>query len=217
MRFSYLTINTVFIWKAINFTLPIFQCTRWRHQMETFSALLAICAGNSPVPGEFPTQRPVTRNCDVFFDLRPNNGWVNNGEAGELRRHRAHYDVIVMKCFICATYTPRQILTAFCQKVSLFEGFVRILHVCFIWTAMQCYRCQYSDPKGYGQISLIHNTWMMSLGTNFSEILNKIHTFPFKKMYLKISSGKLRPFCLGLNVLMGNNSLPPWQIKSDCT
>ena len=38
--------------------------------METFSALLAICAGNSPVPGEFPTQRPVTRSFDVYFDLR---------------------------------------------------------------------------------------------------------------------------------------------------
>ena len=36
------------------------------------SALLAICARNSPVTGEFPAQRPVTRNCDVFFDLRPN-------------------------------------------------------------------------------------------------------------------------------------------------
>ena len=44
----------------------------WRHQMETFSALLAICAGNSPVPGKFPTQRPVTRSFDVYFDLRPN-------------------------------------------------------------------------------------------------------------------------------------------------
>ena len=40
--------------------------------METFSALLAICAGNSPVPGEFPAQRPVTRSFDVFFDLRLN-------------------------------------------------------------------------------------------------------------------------------------------------
>ena len=40
--------------------------------METFSALLAICAGNSSVPGEFPTQRPVTRSFDVFFDLRLN-------------------------------------------------------------------------------------------------------------------------------------------------
>ena len=40
----------------------------WRHEMETFSALLAICVGNSPVTGEFPTQRPVTRSFDVFFD-----------------------------------------------------------------------------------------------------------------------------------------------------
>ena len=40
--------------------------------METFSALPAICAGNSPVPGEFPAQRPVTRSFDVFFDLRLN-------------------------------------------------------------------------------------------------------------------------------------------------
>ena len=40
-----------------------------RHQMETFSALLAICAGNSPVTGEFPAQRPVTRSFDIFFDL----------------------------------------------------------------------------------------------------------------------------------------------------
>ena len=44
----------------------------WRHQMETFSTLLAICAGNAPVTGEFPAQRPVTRNFDVFFDLHPN-------------------------------------------------------------------------------------------------------------------------------------------------
>ena len=44
----------------------------WRHQMETFSALLAFCVGNSPVPGEFPAQRPVTRIFDIFFDLRLN-------------------------------------------------------------------------------------------------------------------------------------------------
>ena len=44
----------------------------WRHQMEIFSALLAICAETSPVPGEFPAQRPVTRSFDVFFDLRLN-------------------------------------------------------------------------------------------------------------------------------------------------
>ena len=54
--------------------LPMRQkpCTWWRHQMESFSALLSLCAGISPVPGEFPAQRPVTRSFDVFFDLRPN-------------------------------------------------------------------------------------------------------------------------------------------------
>ena len=39
------------------------------------------------------------------------------------------------------------------------------------------------------------------LGSNFSEFLIEILTFSFKKMHLKVSSGKWRPFCLGLNVL----------------
>ena len=62
--------------------------------METFSASLAICVGNSPVPGELPAQRPVTRSFDVFFDL--NKRLRNNREASDLRRYRAHHDVIVM-------------------------------------------------------------------------------------------------------------------------
>ena len=49
--------------------------TWWRHQMETFFALLAICAGNSPITGEFPSQRPVMRSFDVFFDLRLDERW----------------------------------------------------------------------------------------------------------------------------------------------
>ena len=67
----------------------------WRHQMETFSALLAICAGNSPVPGEFPAQRPVTRSFDVSFDLRLNKrlskqswGWWFETLSRPLWRHR---------------------------------------------------------------------------------------------------------------------------------
>ena len=63
--------------------------------METFSALLAFCAGNSPLTGEFPAQRPVTQSSDVFLDLCPNN-WANNGDAGNLIRHHAYYDVIVV-------------------------------------------------------------------------------------------------------------------------
>ena len=40
--------------------------------MGTFSVLLALCAGNSPVTGEFSSQRSVTQSFDVYFDLRQN-------------------------------------------------------------------------------------------------------------------------------------------------
>ena len=66
--------------------------------METFSALLAICAMNSPVPGEFPAQRPVTRSFDDYFDLRPNKrlskqslGWWFETLSPLLWRHRNVY------------------------------------------------------------------------------------------------------------------------------
>ena len=53
----------------IHAVIKVNPCPWWRHQMETFSASLALCVGNSPVPGGFPAQRPVTRSFDVFFDL----------------------------------------------------------------------------------------------------------------------------------------------------
>ena len=62
--------------------------------MEKISVLLAICAGNSPVTGEFPAQRPVTRSFDVFFDLRLNKrlskqswGWWSETLSSPLWRH----------------------------------------------------------------------------------------------------------------------------------
>ena len=69
-------------------------CKRSRHQMETYSKLLAICAGNSTVTGELPAQRPVTRSFDVFFDLHPNKrlskqwwGWWFETPSRPLWRH----------------------------------------------------------------------------------------------------------------------------------
>ena len=68
----------------------------WRHQMESFSPLLAICAGNSPIPGESP-QKGQWRGALMFSLICV---WIkgreNNREAGDLRRYRAHYDAIVM-------------------------------------------------------------------------------------------------------------------------
>ena len=83
--------------------------------MEAFYALLAfvrgidrsqvnsphegqsLCAGNSSVTGEFPSQTPVTRSFDLLFDLHLNNGWVNNHKTGNWWRQLAHYDVSVME------------------------------------------------------------------------------------------------------------------------
>ena len=72
----------------------IYSGAWWRHQMKTFAALLALCAGNSPVTGEFPAQRPVTRSFHVFFDLRLNKrlskqswGWWFETPSRSLWRH----------------------------------------------------------------------------------------------------------------------------------
>ena len=70
-------INSVFDRFAVSFFCRSWDMSSWwRHQMEKFSTLLAIYAGNSPVTARI-------------------NGWVNNGEAGDLRRYRAYYDVIL--------------------------------------------------------------------------------------------------------------------------
>ena len=65
--------------------------------METFAALLALCAGNSPVTGEFPTHKSQWHGALMFpLICAWTNTWGNNGDAGDLRCHRAHYDVNVM-------------------------------------------------------------------------------------------------------------------------
>ena len=75
----------------------------WRHQMEAFSTLLAICAGNSPVPGEFPAQRPVTRSFEVCFYLRLNKrfskhswGWWFETQSHPLWRHSNDKNTITL-------------------------------------------------------------------------------------------------------------------------
>ena len=67
----------------------------WRHQMETFSTLLALCAGNSPVTGEFPSQRSMMQSVDNFFDVHLNKRlskqsrhWWFEQPSRSLQRHR---------------------------------------------------------------------------------------------------------------------------------
>ena len=71
----------------------------WRHQTETFSHYWPFVRGihrspvNSPHKGQWCRALMFSLIC-VWI-----NGWVNNREAGDLRRYRAHYDVIVMQCW----------------------------------------------------------------------------------------------------------------------
>ena len=85
----------------------------WRHQMETFPALLAFCAGNSPVISELITQRPVKQSFVVFFDLRLNNrlskqswGWWFETPSHPLWRHSNEH-------------TNRSFVRAIHQRVSI--------------------------------------------------------------------------------------------------
>ena len=79
---------------------------------------------------------------------------------------------------------------------------VRVTHICVSELAII-----FSDnglSPGRRQAIIRSNAGILliePLRTNFGEISVVIHTFSFKEMHLKMSSGKWRPFCLGLNVL----------------
>ena len=67
---------------------------KWKHFPRYWPS---VRGGNPPVTGEFPSQRPASQSLDVFFFICAwINHSVNNREAGDLRSHCAHYDVIVM-------------------------------------------------------------------------------------------------------------------------
>ena len=111
------------------------EISRWRHQMEAFSAFLALCVGNSLVTGEFPSQRPVTGGFDVFFDLQLNKwlskqswDWWFETPSRPLWRH---YDLISMflvwigerqtpqKCLIQRKFSIRWALQTKCVGCEL--------------------------------------------------------------------------------------------------
>ena len=70
--------------------------TNYKTKYEKKVDRVLICAGSSPVTGEFPAQGPVVWSFDVFFDLRLNKQWSKHWEDGDLRCHRTYYDVTAM-------------------------------------------------------------------------------------------------------------------------
>ena len=143
-----------------------FLRTWWRHQMETFSALLALCAENPPVTGEFPAQRPVTRNCNVFFDLRLNKqlnkqswGWESETPSGSLWRHcnelrngyfAADYSLFSILFHLITQYIPWIVYSVHALLVPSY--LTHFLQGCFTGTGaiVGLPRCQWSNLEGYG-------------------------------------------------------------------
>ena len=77
---------------------------KWKH----FRRYPAICMRNSPVRGDFPHKRQW-RGALMFSLIRVwINCRVNSREAGHLRRHRAHYDVAVMKLVVLFAHAERK-------------------------------------------------------------------------------------------------------------
>ena len=64
--------------------------------METFSTLLALCEGNPPVTGGFPSQKQWCGALMFSLICAWANVWANNRDAGDLKCHRGHYNVNVM-------------------------------------------------------------------------------------------------------------------------
>ena len=106
----------------------------WHHQMETFSALMALCEGNSPVTSEFPSQRPVMRSLGVFFDLRLNKrfseqswGWWFEMPCHLLWRHynvAIYYILFLWDTFFRAKFS---VFTVFmCKKMELLQFYFQI-------------------------------------------------------------------------------------------
>ena len=110
-----------------------------RNQMETFSALLALWAGITPVTDDIPARRPITPNFDVFFDLHLNKrlskqwwGWWFKTQSHPLWRH----------CNGWVKYNPK--------------GRVHLKH----------YKCQQGDRHQFKCLNILATTIYQYLYTN---------------------------------------------------
>ena len=144
--------------------------------------------------GEFPHKWPVTRSFDVFFDLNKRLGkqwwgWWFETPSHSLWRHCNGHELTL--CIIDKT-----------PWIRLLTHWGRVTHTCV--GKLTIIGSDNGLSPGRHQAIIWNNAETLlirTLETNFSEILIGIQTFSFKKMYLKMSCAKWRPFCLGLNVL----------------
>ena len=110
----------------------------WRHQIETFSALLALCEGYLPVTGGFPSQRPVTRSFDVFFELR-----LNKRFSKQLRRRWFETPLRSLRrhcnCYVLLSFNSKKLPISYPPE---------LLH--WHWVSILIPpKCRWSNPEEY--------------------------------------------------------------------
>ena len=121
-----------------------------------------------------------------------------NPDAGDLRRHSGHFDVIVGNYVNFSTKYCKRTLSS----LNTLTHWGRLTHICV--GNLTIIGSDNGLSPGRRQAIIWTNAGILlirTLGTNFSEIFSEVHTFSFKRMHLKMSSAKWRPFCLGLNVV----------------
>ena len=172
---------------------------KWRHFPRSWPYVQGI--HRSPVNS---THKGQWRGVLIFSSIYAwTNGWVSNGDAGGLKRHRAHYDVMLNSW---AATKPTNTLGA--RKSCWFSHFFlthwgRVTHICV--SELAIIGSDNGLSPGRRQAIIWTNVGILLIrppGTNFNEIIVEIHIISFKNIHLKMSSGKWRPLCLGLNVLI---------------
>ena len=159
------------------FSLTKYFLSWWRHPMETFSALLALCVGNSPVIGEFPLQRPMTLSFGVSFDLYLNKRlskqswgwWFATPWWHSLWRHRNGLSILCIQpvqpenslwWFSCNTNTESCLAEKYFPTVGYEAGSLRSHwhHKMTECTLFGCQLCKqmYARNKEYSEIYSIH-------------------------------------------------------------
>ena len=157
--------------------------------METFSALLAICAGNSPVSGEFPSQRPVTRSFDVFFYLLLNKrlskqprGWCFETPSWSLWRHCNGVKLTLSCCATGIFGNNPGTLMDFCTRngTAIKKSLNNLVDTAFPFSnerAFYCSMCIYPPINQFGNRFTVWWSWICVSWSGITSTLDALQPY----------------------------------------
>ena len=109
------------MWQVVCYENWWVDISWWRHQMEAFSALLALCAGNSPVTGEFPSQKGQLCGLRCFFDVGPHKLLNRQSNDRWFETTWRSCDVIVMYYLFPFRQSPYAFWNVEWHKIDMFD------------------------------------------------------------------------------------------------